>query len=51
MSKKRTTEQNRIKATRYRLRKRVADLGKAIEERTECHRIILQVGAKWQMIC
>ena len=32
MSKKRTTEQNRLKAVRYRLRKRVASLEKAVEE-------------------
>ena len=45
MSKKRTAEQNRIKATRYRLRKRVADLGKAIEEQEQRLNSIKESGS------
>ena len=35
MSKKRTAEQNRLKAVRYRLRKRVASLEKEVEEQEQ----------------
>ena len=45
MSKKRTAEQNRIKGTRYRLRKRVADLGKAIEEQEQRLKSIRESGS------
>ena len=45
MSKKRIVEQNRIKGTRYRLRKRVADLGKAIEEQAQRLKSIRESGS------
>ncbi len=45
MSKKRTKEQNRNKATRYRLRKRVADLGRAIEEQEQRLNSIKESGS------
>ena len=45
MSKKRTAEQNRLKAVRYRLRKRVADLGKAIEEQEQRLKSIRESGS------
>ena len=45
MSKKRTKEQNKNKATRYRLRKRVADLGKAIEEQEQRLNSIKESGS------
>ena len=45
MSKKRTKEQNKNKATRYRLRKRVADLGRAIEEQEQRLNSIKESGS------
>ena len=45
MSKKRTKEQNKNKATRYRLRKRVADLGKVIEEQEQRLNSIKESGS------
>ena len=45
MSKKRTTEQNRLKAVRYRLRKRVASLEKAVEEQEQKLNSIRESGS------
>ena len=45
MSKKRTTEQNRIKGTRYRLRKRVASLEKEVEEQEQKLKSIRESGS------
>ena len=45
MGKKRTKEQNKNKATRYRLRKRVADLGRAIEEQEQRLNSIKESGS------
>ena len=45
MSKKRTAEQNRIKVTRYRLRKRVASLEKEVEEQEQKLKSIRESGS------
>ena len=45
MSKKRTAEQNRLKAVRYRLRKRVASLEKAVEEQEQKLNSIKESGS------
>ena len=45
MSKKRTTEQNRLKAVRYRLRKRVASLEKEVEEQEQKLNSIRESGS------
>ena len=45
MSKKRTTEQNRLKAVRYRLRKRVASLEKEVEEQEQKLKSIRESGS------
>ena len=45
MSKKRTTEQNRLKAARYRLRKRVASLEKEVEEQEQRLNSIKESGS------
>ena len=45
MSKKRTTEQNRIKGTRYRLRKRVASLEQEVEEQEQRLNSIKESGS------
>ena len=45
MSKKRTTEQNRLKAARYRLRKRVASLEKEVEELEQKLKSIRESGS------
>ena len=45
MSKKRTAEQNRIKGTRYRLRKRVASLEKEVEEQEQKLKSIRESGS------
>ena len=45
MSKKRTAEQNRLKAVRYRLRKRVASLEKEVEEQEQKLKSIRESGS------
>ena len=45
MSKKRTTEQNRLKGARYRLRKRVASLEKEVEEQEQKLNSIRESGS------
>ena len=45
MSKKRTTEQNRLKAARYRLRKRVASLEQEVEEQEQRLNSIKESGS------
>ena len=45
MSKKRTTEQNRLKAVRYRLRKRVASLEQEVEEQEQRLNSIKESGS------
>ena len=45
MSKKRTAEQNRLKAVRYRLRKRVASLEKEVEEQEQKLNSIRESGS------
>ena len=45
MSKKRTTEQNRLKAVRYRLRKRVASLEQVVEEQEQRLNSIKESGS------
>ena len=45
MSKKRTTEQNRLKGVRYRLRKRVASLEKEVEEQEQKLNSIRESGS------
>ena len=45
MSKKRTTEQNRLKAARYRLRKRVASLEQEVEEQEQKLKSIKESGS------
>ena len=45
MSKKRATEQNRLKAVRYRLRKRVASLEKEVEEQEQKLKSIRESGS------
>ena len=45
MSKKRTAEQNRIKGTRYRLRKRVASLEQEVEEQEQKLNSIRESGS------
>ena len=45
MSKKRTTEQNRLKAVRYRLRKRVASLEQEVEEQEQKLTAIKESGS------
>ena len=45
MSKKRTAEQNRLKAVRYRLRKRVANLEKEVEEQEQKLNSIRESGS------
>ena len=45
MSKKRTTEQNRLKGARYRLRKRVASLEKEVEEQEQRLNSIKESGS------
>ena len=45
MSKKRTAEQNKLKAVRYRLRKRVASLEKEVEEQEQKLIVIKESGS------
>ena len=45
MSKKRTAEQNKLKAVRYRLRKRVASLEKEVEEQEQKLNSIREAGS------